>query len=315
MNIIDFLIIVAKNLRKILFISFCSGALLFLLATILPEEYKAKSIAVVSVGSNKGTSGLSSLLSDMPVPSFLKGNFGSSAEQVDLIKTIIESDNFKYNIIYHFKYDSIYSGKYSKKKKPKELLLKIFNNSFKTEIDDQNAINISIQDESAKRAANVVNYAVEIADSIVNRLSMEMAQKRAEFYESQIQLQKAKLNIAEEAIREYQEQHKVALPQEQAEATIEASMDIDSKIVTTEIGLSQLRQKFSDKFHMSFSDKDILSEYQKDEIPEDIKNSRCYRQEDKVMYSKTGGPDIMHDAGKAPGKHRLIYSLGSFNSS
>jgi len=261
MVLIDFIIVLLRNLRKILAFSFGLGAVLFLLATVLPKSYKAKSIAVIAVGSDQGFGGIASMVSDLPVPSFLKGGLGGSGKEIDLIKTIIESDDLKYTLIHHFKYDSIYSGRsWKKKSKPRELILKAFSSYFTTEISNENAIKITMTDRSPQRAADVANYAISVTDSILNHLAIDNAKKRVEFFEEQIQSQRARMNIAEDAIRQYQERNKVALPQEQGEATMEASIDLDAKVMGAEVNLGLLRQKFQEDHPQIIVAKEYLTQ-------------------------------------------------------
>ncbi len=286
MVLISFFIVVFNNLKKILAISLGVGIFMFLLATILPKSYTANSVGIISVGANKSSmSGISSMLSGFSIPGFLKNSLGSSGEQTDLVQTILESNTIRYNIIYHFKYDSIFSN--GKKIKPKELLVKEFNKYFKAEIDDQNAIHVQMEDESPVRAADVANYAITFTDSMMNELSVKNAKKRLEFFDAQIQKQKVRLNVAEDAIRKFQEINKVALPKEQATATMEATMSIDVKILAAEVNIGILKQKYTENHPRVIEAKEMLLQLKK-KRQQMVNNSP-----DNVLFPLANLPQIM----------------------
>lgn len=293
MVLIDFLIVLIRNLRKILAFSFGLGAVLFLLATVLPKSYKAKSIAVIAVGSDQGFGGIASMVSDLPIPSFLKGGLGGGGSEIDLIKTILESDDLKYGLVYHFKYDSILGGRsWKTKPKPRELILKAFAKKLKTEISDEEAITVTMEDRSPQRAADVANYAITVADSILNHLTIENAKKRVVFFEEQIQAQRGRLNAAEDAIRSYQETNKVVLPQEQGEATMEATIELDTKVLGAEVNLGLLRQKFQENHPQIIQASEYLSQLKRK------RNEMVNNKPDNVLFPLGNLPRAMVEYGR-----------------
>ena len=59
-------------------------------------------------------------------------------------------------------------------------------------------------------------------------------------------MKKNNLNSAEDALRQFQEENNIVLPEEQTSASIEASIKLDSKIISTEISLGLLKQKYNE---------------------------------------------------------------------
>lgn len=102
-------------------------------------------------------------------------------------------------------------------------------------------IRISVEDESATRAADMANGYVDVLYALNKRLALTQSSQRRVFLEQQVNAEREALSRAELAVKRVQESTGVIQLTAQAELTLRTIAQLRTEIVSRELQLEQLK--------------------------------------------------------------------------
>lgn len=102
-------------------------------------------------------------------------------------------------------------------------------------------LKVSFEDRDPERAAAITNRYIELLDEYNREANVTRASKTKEFVAKQIELHGEDLRQAEEALKEFQEDHETLMFDEQMTAAIEIVANLTAEAVALEIEMEILR--------------------------------------------------------------------------
>lgn len=247
----EMLNVVLLNLRTILKVTILSTIFLFLiLLFIYPRTYQA-TVSILPPEQENSLGGIGALLGSGDFSNLLGGGMSSASSQlfVEILKSRTSALYVvkKNNLVEYFNADDNIEAA--------EKLQKSLN----TDITKEGIVNLNVDvksafipsifsnsDELKKLSAVLSNSFIEALDSI-NREKLSSKARNARIYiEEQIQETKALLDSAEVALMNFQSKNKTIAIPEQVKAAIEASAQIKSEIIQTEMQLGLIKSDASE---------------------------------------------------------------------
>lgn len=114
------------------------------------------------------------------------------------------------------------------------------------ELQDEDYITIEVMDKDPDRAAAMANYFVDVLNSVSLRLGTREARNNREFIERRLEMTKADLRKAEEALQSYQEDSKmVVIPEQNSSSSVGGVAELYGMKARKEIELAILRKSVS----------------------------------------------------------------------
>ena len=247
----EMLNVVLLNLRTILKVTILSTIFLFLiLLFIYPRTYQA-TVSILPPEQDNSLGGFGALLGSGDFSNLIGGGMSSASSQlyVEILKSRTAALYVvkKNNLVEFFNADDNIEAA--------EKLQKSLN----TDITKEGIVNLNVDvksafiplifsdsDELKKLSAILSNSFIEALDSI-NREKLSSKARNARIYiEEQIQETKALLDSAEVALMNFQSKNKTIAIPEQVKAAIEASAQIKSEIIQTEMQLGLIKSDASE---------------------------------------------------------------------
>lgn len=243
--------VILLNLKTILKVTILSTLFLFLiLLFIYPRTYQA-TVSILPPEQENNLSGFGALLGSGDFSNLLSGGMSSASSQlfVEILKSrtaalyVVKKNNL---VEYLDAEDNIEAA---------EKLQKNLN----TDITKEGIVNINVDVKSSliplifsdsdslkKLSALLSNSFIEALDSI-NREKLSSKARNARIYiEEQIQETRTLLDSAEVALMNFQSKNKTIAIPEQVKAAIEASAQIKSEIIQTEMQLGLIKSDVSE---------------------------------------------------------------------
>ncbi len=240
-----------KNLIITLFIISVLSALVYSLLS--PKIYSASSIILLP--SEKGTSGLSSLLSSLPVNIGLLGGITPGANFVAILKSRRAAEY----VFDKLKLDNYFEGKLREEKI--EALRKIVRI---TSNEKENTITITVESKDPKLSADIANTYIEALERTIGSLNISSAKRERIFIEEQLKRVEKDLRIAEEKLKNFQEKHLLVDIDSEAKVLINNLADLSAQRESCEISIKLARRNLDDLQNMlmeqtNLQKKDILA--------------------------------------------------------
>ena len=243
--------VVLLNLRTILKVTILSTIFLFLiLFFIYPRTYQA-TVSILPPEQENSLGSFGALLGSGDFSNLIDGGMSSASSQlyVEILKSrtaalyVVKKNNL---VEFYNADDSIEAAEKLQK-------------SLNTDITKEGIVNLNVDvksafiplifsdsDELKKLSAILSNSFIEALDSI-NREKLSSKARNARIYiEEQIQETKALLDSAEVALMNFQSKNKTIAIPEQVKAAIEASAQIKSEIIQTEMQLGLIKSDASE---------------------------------------------------------------------
>lgn len=210
---------------------------------IADEEFESVAI-ITPPASTDGLSALEGLADDLgPISGILGMGLGASGE-TELILTMLSNTELHETLIQAFALDSLYEFRKNPPKKYfKADLLKEFRKKFGASEDDETGfILISMRDESAIRAKDIVNKAITVLDSTYIQLKSKQAQRMREFYEQRLNRNKLTLDSLKQSMVVFQNKTKILDPAVQLEESYKGYAALEAQKEAIEIELEAERE-------------------------------------------------------------------------
>jgi len=236
-NFLDYIVLLVKWKRVFVI----NAVLLFTISYLgiyffIDEEYE--STATILPAEDKSLGGVSALmksLSSLPV--------GLSASpksaDLDLYTTVINSRVTLEQII--AKFDLLKDYKLTSM----ERAVKALRKQIKGKVTDENAYEITVRANSAKKAADIANYLLEILNKTIVDLNITKSRNNRIFLEQRYNEMTANLRLAEDSLQYYQEKTGMFEAKEQTKLIITAFSSVEAELISRQIELSILENTLS----------------------------------------------------------------------
>lgn len=222
-----------KNLILSLFIISVIFALVYSLLS--PKIYSASS--VILIPSEKGTSGLSSLVSGLPVNIGVLGFSTPGANYVAILKSRTAAEY----VFDKLKLDNYFEQKFKEEKI--EALRKIVKI---TQNEKENTITITVETKNPKLSADIANTFIEALEKIIGSLNISSAKRERIFIEEQLKRVERDLKIAEEKLKNFQEKHLLIDVSSEAKVLIDNLADLYSQRESCEMSIKLAKRNLED---------------------------------------------------------------------
>lgn len=244
-HLLDYLIVLVKHSRMIIFASIAAMLLTYLVLLILPNKYTALARLLppqqnmtmsaqlltslggggpLGVPSGGGMSGMAAGLLGLKSPS-------------DLYASMMAGHTISDRIIERFELRKLYKEKY----------LESARNTLagRTNISSQKdgIITIEVTDKDAKRAAEMANAFAEELDKLLHGLAVQEAKSRLEFLEKERLQTNQNLAKAENDLRTFSEQNNVIQIDTQTRGALEYIARLRAEIDAKEVQIQVMRQQ------------------------------------------------------------------------
>lgn len=241
--LLDYLNVVAKHSRMIIYSSLTVTVLIYLILFIYPNWYTATA-RLLRPQQNATLSGqLLENLGGGVTPGTGGANLGGMGlylglmSPTDLYVGMLEGDKIIDRIIARFNLRGLYGKKYIEDVRRK----------LKSRVDitggKNGIISIEVTDKNPDVAAKMANAFIEELDKSLQEIALNEAKSRLAFMEKERDLANHNLNKAEEALRAFSEQNSLVQIDTQAKAVLEYIATLRGTIDSKEVKLQVLRQQ------------------------------------------------------------------------
>ena len=251
-NLLDYWRVIKKRRMVIFYVFFIAIAAATLISFLISPIYQAKT-TLMAVESSQ-TSFVSALgaLQNLPfIGGAVSGSLGKTA--TDKLVSILNSRTVAETVIQKFDLTKvIFKKKWDEKKgswdtdKPPTLqdTLKILQQDMVRVTNDRKGlIAVSVEHKDAKVAADIANGYLASLQKFLNENSISLAKRNRIFLGKQLETTKADLKKAEEELRSFQTDKKLAAVMDaQAESSIKALAELKAQIMAREVQLGALRE-------------------------------------------------------------------------
>jgi tyrosine-protein kinase Etk/Wzc len=227
-------VVAARSRRAIALTVFWTIVISAGLVMLIPVSYTGTAIILAPQPSSTATALLSQLGSLSALgPDLLEGGGVKTPEETYL--GILSSRTIADEMIRRFQLQSLYRTRHMVDTR-KEL-----GRHTRVEGTKGYLIRISVDDESAKRAADMANAYVDVLYGINQRLALTQASQRRIFLEQQVNTERDALSTAELAMKRVQESTGVIEMSAQSEVTLRTIAQLRSEMVSRQLQLQQLQ--------------------------------------------------------------------------
>lgn len=214
--------------------------LAFIYSSFLPEWYLSS--ATIMIPPENDMLGIGKLLSGS-IPDGILGK--SSSPEVDTYESIFKSRRVRMALIEKFELRKQYGLEDTNAVEPIRKTLKVLDENLTFRDNKDGTLSLSaLYKADAAKAAEMVNFAVMLIDSVNRELASENARYQRQFIEKRYEQAQAELRVNEERMNSFQKIFKVVEIKEQMRASIEASAQIEAAAVQSEVEYNLLRQQF-----------------------------------------------------------------------
>ncbi len=244
-NLLDYAKILLKW-RKFFIVSvIVIASVAVVVSLIIPKTYKASAALMPPVSTSE--TGILGALSDLSLGGFFQPTSDERMNFIAILKsrTVMEKVIEQFHLIDFYHAENVEGALRSLGE----------NSSFKVEEEGTIRISMSIgtgwfhRDEGEERAkqmcADIANFFVEQLDKVNKKLKTERASFHRMFIEARYRQNIEDLKEAENALKSFQEKHKMVSLNEQTSAAIEAAATIKGQILANEVQLGVMTKTLS----------------------------------------------------------------------
>jgi tyrosine-protein kinase Etk/Wzc len=243
-HLLDYLIVLAKHSRMIIYASVAVTLLTYLVLFILPNKYTAVARLLPPMKNTTLSAQILSYLGGGNLPGSGPVSGGMSAgllglkSPTDLYIAMLNCDSILDRIVARFNLMNVYKEKYSDD--ARKTLLKRSNivSAAKNTI-----ISIEVTDKDATRAAEIANAFIDELNKLLQRFAHHEAKERLVFLENERVQAVHNLTKAEETLRTFSEKNSVLQIDAQTRGAIEYIARLRGEIDAKEVQIQVLRQQ------------------------------------------------------------------------
>jgi len=252
---------------------------------LIPEQFKATSVVMVSTTNQQNLGGLGSLLSG-DILSMGSQLLGGTNPSFDLVFGILGSRTSLSTVIKKFNLMEYYGVDDNNMDKA----LKKFSGDVSFEPTENGLIEVSVINEDPKLSAEMANYFVQLADSMYIELNIEQARNNRVFIEKRYRKNISDLNAAEDSMYSFQKKYGIVAVPEQLEASVKAAAELEALYAQNEIAAEMYKQEYGEDSPMYRSAKiqvDILSKR-----IQELKDKSKLSYPSNILYPFSKLPDV-----------------------
>ena len=259
-NLRDYIQVIVKWRRLIVFNTFIISVLALIISLILPKRYTATATLIPPVEQQTSLFGLSSLLGGGA------GSLGTIGRRAglpgmstpsDLFAKILESRVVMEEVIETCDLMNVY------KSKRIEDALKNLAGATKIEVSREDVISISADGKTPQLSADIANAYVEHLDHFNREVTMTQGKKNRIFIEKRLTEVEKDLKKAEEDLRNFQEEHKTVSIEDEVVKAIESAAELKAQIILKDVELGVLRGYATERNPQVVRIKSEMAELQK----------------------------------------------------
>jgi len=244
-KLIDFINLLVKWKKRILINCFVVCFFTAIYVLIMPQTYT--SFSVILPPTNQLGSGLSSLISNLPVGGLASGLMGGATDETNTFIAILNSRSLMESVAKKFNLLERY------KEKNLEETIKTLRDNVVIEVLDEGTIAVGVKaltpyfpldhkkDTARNLAADMANYIISELDRINKEIQTTQAKYNRLFIEKRYFQNLDDMEKAEHDLQDFQEKYDaIALP-EQVQAAIIAAADLKAQAIAKETELGALK--------------------------------------------------------------------------
>jgi len=199
-------------------------------AFLAPEWFSAR---LTVVPSDRSDDAMAGLVAKLPAIGGLGGSMAADAQR---IQAVLTSHSVSDAVITKYELQHLYGVEHLEK--AREELWK----HCSTSVDRKsNVVSLSCEDKNPERARDMTAYFGEVGNQVFGRISATSAREERKFLETQVEQARQDVDHASEALRHFQEKHKIIDLTEQSKAVISAMASIKGELLSKQLELSYLR--------------------------------------------------------------------------
>lgn len=237
-SFIELLIVLAKNKKRIAGTSLVFALVAFAISLSFPDIYKSTTRILPP---QKSKDSVAAVISQFGAIGGMAGAELGIKNPNDTYVAMLESRTIADHLLQRFNLKQVYRVKDNTEAR-RHLARATQISSGKDGI-----IAISVEDKSAKLAADIANAYVDELYKMTQVLSVSEASQRREFFERQLKASQQSLAAAEVALKKTQESTGVVQLDGQAQAAVKAVADINAKIAAIEVQMRAMRTFATDQ--------------------------------------------------------------------
>ncbi len=239
LNLQDLISAVWRERRLVILATVIATLATFGLAFLLPRWYRSTVVIMPPEESD--------LMSNMALaqkaltrfPAF--GILEDYTTPADIYKAVLSSRTVQEEVIKQYDLQQVY------KIKSMEKAVKAYKTHYKVKLNPDGTIQVSVEDKSPARAAEMANTMVALLDKFNVEKRNYQARRTREFLEQRVHDTDSLLRLSEAVLREYQERHHtVAPPTTQAAGDLQSVADLMARKIMLEVRLGTLRTYLRD---------------------------------------------------------------------
>ncbi len=263
-KLLKYLRVVIKY-RKLIFYDVLIFTLLaVVLSFILPKKYLATARLLPPPEESEfagliGTTGTSLSIPRISSRLARGAGFLRGSTPSDLIGAILLSRTIQERVVTNCDLMRIY-----KIKKSMEVAVKRLNRETKVKITEEGVVEINVETQDAKLAADIANSYLEELDRFLKESNMSRGKNMRLFIEKRLNSALTELKTAQESLQTFQERHKVVALDEETKAVIDAYAKLKSELLKREMEMALIQNvSASDNVYLSSVKKEIFAFQQK----------------------------------------------------
>jgi len=236
-NLLDYWRVIWKYKWLIGVLSSTSVVVAMVFGLLAPKIYESKAtILLPKEGggggflSALGASGIAQQMTGMSLPSLTPNR--------DIFLSILKSRNLAQRIVSEFHLKDYYESLHL------EDAINRLQGATKVSVAKGGLISVKVEDTDPKLAAEIANAYPDHLDRFVANYGTGAAGRQRRFIEGQLTKTKAELKMAEETLKEFQEENRAMSVKEQAQGAMQASGRLKGEIIASEVQL-QVMQNFA----------------------------------------------------------------------
>jgi tyrosine-protein kinase Etk/Wzc len=229
------IVLIARVRRRLAFSIFFTMLASAGLVMLIPVSYTATAVILAPQPSSSASALLSQIGSLASLAPDLMEGGGGAKTPVETLLGILSSRTIGDQMIERFGLQRLYHSKHMVDTR-KALAMHT-----RVEATKGYLIRISVEDQSATRAADMANGYVDLLYNINHRLALTQSAQRRVFLEAQVNAERDALSNSELAFKRAQESTGVVQLSAQAEVTLRTITQLRSEMVSRELQLEQLR--------------------------------------------------------------------------
>jgi tyrosine-protein kinase Etk/Wzc len=253
-------------------------------AFLIPKQFKATGTIMIP-SENMGLGGLAGLIGNKSsVASFGAKLFGVSNSSEDFLLGILNSRTALEKVVNVFDLKNYYDTKNI------DETLRAFRADLNFELNEYGFIELSVINENPQTSANIVNYFVNLLDSLNIEFNIEQAKNNRTFIEKRYLKNVDDLRFAEDSLFNFQKKYGIVAVPEQFEVSVKAAAEIESKLAQSELSAFLIKSNFgenSPQFRIIDQEAKILKEK-----VEQLKKDSGISQKSNILFPFKNMPDI-----------------------